>query len=174
MFKRTVLFSGLALLATSAAVQAQDDVTSDISVTVGTVLAINATGNFVFPTAGDGDYTTGYVESTSGPTLEHRSNVPYTITLAAQSGSSLAFTPAPGRSDADPVKGVEDLSILSTISGSPVNVQVGAAGAANDFYERTAAGANLSSALSARMALDYTDTPPGTYETTVVFTMVAN
>lgn len=172
MMKRSVLFSGLALIATSIGAQAQT-VTSDVTVQVGEVLAISATGLFAFPTADDSHYTAGYVESTSGPTLTHRANVPYVITLAAQTGSTLGFTAAAGRSDTDPSKPVSDLSILSTISGTPVDVEVGAAGAANDFYTRAARGGNLASGLVGRLALDYANDPPGTYSTTVVFTMVA-
>ena len=172
MFTRSVLFSGLALLVTSAAAHAQT-ATSAVSVEVAPVLAISTSGAFAFPTADDSHYSTGYVESTSGPTLEHRGNVPYKITLAAQSGSALAFSPASGRSDPDPNKPIGDLTIQSTISGTGVDVAVGAAGSANDFYTRAARGGNLSSTLAARMALDYDNDPPGTYSTTVVFTMIA-
>lgn len=172
MMKRSVLFSGLALVATSIGAQAQT-VNSDVTVQVGEVLAISATGLFAFPTADDSHYTTGYVESSSGPTLTHRANVPYVITLAAQTGSTLGFTAAAGRSDADPNKPIGDLSVQSTISGTPVDVQVGASGSANDFYTRAARGGDLSSGLTARLALDYANDPPGTYNTTVVFTMVA-
>ncbi len=170
MFKRSVLFSGLALLATSAAAHAQNEVTSPISVTVQEVLAISATGSFTFDPADDADYTASYVESTSGPTLSHRGNVPYSITLSAQSGSELVYV----GTETDPNKPISDLSILSDIGGTPVDVDVGPAGTPADFFDRAAAGGDLSSALTARLALDYANTPPGTYSTTVVFTMVAN
>src|SRR5690606_17938721 len=103
MFKRSVLFSGLALVVTSVSAQAQT-ATAAVSIEVAPVLSISSTGNFAFPVAGDAEYQAGSVASTAGPTLSHRANVPYEITIAAQSGSSFAFTAATGRSDADPIK----------------------------------------------------------------------
>jgi hypothetical protein len=172
MFKRSLLFAGVALLATSVAAHAQT-ATAGVSVDVGSILVISTSGSFGFPAADDSHYQGGYIESTSGPTLEHRANVPYKITLAAQSGSTLSFANATGRTDTDPNKPIGDLSVLSTIGGTPVNVAVGAAGSAADFYNRAARGSTQSSALSARLALDYANDPPGTYSSTIVFTMVA-
>ena len=172
MSKRSLLFVGVALLATSTAAHAQS-ANSAVSVEVGSVLVISTSGSFAFPTADDTHYQAGFVASTSGPTLEHRANVPYKITLAAQTGSALSFTAAAGRSDTDPSKPIGDLSIQSTIAGTPVDVAVGAAGSAADFYNRAARGTTQSSTLSAELALSYANDPPGTYGTTVVFTMVA-
>ena len=172
MFKRSVLFSGLALVVTSVSAQAQT-ATAAVSIEVAPVLAINSTGSFNFPVAGDAEYQAGQVVSTAGPTLTHRANVPYEITIAAQSGSNFAFTTAPGRSDADPNKPVSDLTISANFGGAAASAAVGGAGAANPFFDRATRGGDLSSALSASMALSYEDDPPGTYQTTVVFTMVA-
>ena len=172
MFRNILLITTAALCASSAAVQAQS-ATAAVSISIAPVLVISSSGSFSFPVAGDAHYTAGYIESTSGPTLSHRANVPYKITIAAQSGSALGFVNYAGRSDVNPNKPVSDLSILSTISGTPVSSAVGSAGADNDLYTRATRGGNLSSALTARLALDYANDPPGTYSTTVVFTMVA-
>jgi hypothetical protein len=172
MYKRILLIVSVALCATGTAAQAQS-ATAAVTISIAPVLVISSSGAFSFPVAGDAHYTAGYIESTSGPTLTHRANVPYKITVAAQSGSTLGFTNYTGRVDADPNKPVSSLSMLSTIGGTPVNAVVGDAGAGNDLYTRATRGGNLSSALTARLALDYANDPPGTYSTTVVFTMVA-
>lgn len=172
MLMRSLMIAAAAVLMTGAAAQAQT-ATAAVSIQIAPVLVISSSGSFSFPAAGDAEYSAGYVESTSGPTLTHRANVPYTITVAAQSGTTLSFSNYAGRSDANPNKPVSDLSMLSTIGGTPVNAVVGNAGSANDLYTRATRGGNLASVLTARMALDYANDPPGTYSTTVVFTMVA-
>lgn len=172
MFKRTLLITTAALLASSAAAQAQS-ATAAVSISIAPVLVISSSGAFSFPVASDAHYTAGYIESTSGPTLTHRANVPYKITVAAQTGSTLSFTNYTGRSDTDPNKPVSSLTMLSTIGGTAVSAAVGDAGAGNDLYTRATRGGSLSSSLTARLALDYANDPPGTYSTTVVFTMVA-
>ncbi len=172
MFKRSVLFSGLALVITSVAAHAQT-ATAAVTINVAPVLAISSSGSFTFPTADDSHYAAGEVVSTSGPTLEHRGNVPYRITVEAQSGSTFGFSPAAGRSDADPLKPVSELMVEADF-GTPASAAVGGAGSPNDFFTRASRGGNLSDQLTARMALDYADDPPGVYTTTVVFTMIAN
>lgn len=172
MIKRSVLFSGLALVVTSVSAQAQT-ATAAVSIDVAPVLAISSTGNFTFPVAGDDEYQAGHVASTAGPTLTHRGNVPYEITIAAQAGSNFTFSPATGRSDANPNKPVSDLTISANFGGAAASSTVGAAGSANTFFDRASRGGNLSSPLTASMALSYENDPPGTYQTTVVFTMVA-
>jgi hypothetical protein len=172
MLKRSVLFSGLALVLTSVSAQAQT-ATAAVSIQVAPVLAISSSGAFTFPVADDAHYQAGEVVSISGPTLTHRGNVPYRITIEAQSGSEFAFTPAAGRTDADPAKPVSDLTVQATFGGTDADAAVGAAGAANTFFTRAARGGNLSAPLTTRMALSYEDDPPGTYATTILFTMVA-
>lgn len=172
MSKRLLLIALGAMLMTGTAVQAQT-ATAAVSIQIAPVLVISSTGSFTFPVAGDSEYGAGYIESSAGPTLSHRANVPYKITVAAQSGTTLDFTSYAGRTDADPSKPVSDLTILSTIAGNAVSAAVGNAGAGNDLYTRATRGGNQSSQLTARMALDYANDPPGTYETTVVFTIVA-
>ena len=172
MFKRVTAVAGLALLGMTAGAQAQT-ATSAVSVSVAPVLVMNTSGSFTFPAATDAAYTAGSLASSAGPTLTHRANVPYKITIEAQSGSALAFANYAGRTDTDPSKPIGDLSIESTINGTPTSSAVGASGSAADFYTRAARGGTLSSALTARLALDYANDPPGTYSTTVVFTMVA-
>ncbi len=172
MLKRSLLTAAAALIVLSGTAFAQT-ATAAVSIQIAPVLVISSSGNFSFPAATDGAYTAGYIESSAGPTLSHRANVPYKITVAAQAGATLAFTNYAGRSDADPNKPVTDLSILSTIGGTPASAAVAQAGSANDFYTRPTSGGDQSSMLTARMALDYAADPPGTYETTVVFTMVA-
>lgn len=172
MFRHSLMIAAAGVLLAGTAVQAQT-ATAAVSIQIAPVLVISSAGSFSFPAAGDAQYSAGYIESTSGPTLTHRANVPYTITVAAQSGSTLSFANYAGRTDANPNKPVSDLSILSTIGGTAANAVVGNAGSANNLYTRATRGGNLSSAMTARMALDYANDPPGTYSTTVVFTMVA-
>lgn len=173
MFKRSVLFSGLALVLTSVAAQAQT-ATAAVSITVSPVLAISSSGSFTFPTADDAHYTAGEVVSTAGPTLSHRGNVPYDITIEAQSGAAFGFANVAGRSDADPNKPVSDLTIDADFGGTAASAAVGGAGSPNPFFSRAARGGNVSDELTARMALNYDDDPPGVYTTTVVFTIIAN
>ncbi len=172
MFERSVLFSGLALVLTSVSVQAQT-ATAAVSIEVAPVLAISSTGAFTFPVADDAQYQAGEVVSTAGPSLAHRGNVPYEITVAAQSGTAFTFSPATGRTDADPNKPVSDLTVSADFGGAAASATVGAAGSTNTFFTRATRGGNLSSPLTASMALNYDDDPPGTYQTTIVFTMVA-
>lgn len=172
MFKRIVMFSGLALVLTTASAQAQST-TAAVSIQINPVLAISSDGAFTFPVAGDAEYEAGEVVSTAGPSLTHRGNVPYVITVAAQSGSAFSFTPSAGRTDVDPGKPVSDLTITGDFGGTSASAAVGAAGSANNLWTRPARGGNIVSPISASMAIGYDSTPPGTYETTVVFTMVA-
>jgi hypothetical protein len=172
MLIRSTLFAGIALLAASAAVQAQT-ATAAVNVNIPSLLVISSSGSFTFPAADGSHYDTGYIESTSGPTLSHRANVPYRITLEAQSGSMFTFTADPGRSDPDPNKSVTDLSIFADFDGSPTSAVVGANASPNDFYTRAARGPAQQSELTARMNLDWTNDPPGTYSTTILFTMIA-
>ena len=172
MFKRIAATAALALIGISASAQAQTATTA-VSISIAPVLVISTSGSFSFPAANDAAYTAGSLASTSGPTLTHRANVPYKITVSAQSGSTLSFTNYAGRSDTNPNKPIGDLTIESTINGTATSSAVGAAGTPADFYTRAARGGTLSSGLTARLALDYANDPPGTYGTTVVFTMVA-
>ncbi|HEU5208304.1 MAG TPA: hypothetical protein VFU06_02730 [Longimicrobiales bacterium] len=173
MSRRSVLFSGLALVLTSVSAQAQTTATAAVSIQINPVLAISSSGAFTFPVADDSHYDAGEIVSTGGPSLTHRANVPYQITLEAQSGTSFTFAPAAGRSDADPNKPVSDLRIQADFGGAPADEVVGSAGSGTTFFTRATRGGNLTGELTARMALDYDDDPPGTYSTTVVFTMVA-
>lgn len=174
MFKRSVLFSGLALVLTSVAAHAQT-ATAAVSITVAPVLAISSSGSFTFPTADDSHYTAGEVVSTGGPTLSHRGNVPYDITVEAQTGSAFGFTPdASQPMEADPNKPVSDLTIDADFGGTAASAAVGGAGSPNAFFSRAARGGNVSDELTARMALSYDNDPPGVYTTTVVFTIIAN
>lgn len=172
MFKRIVMFSGLALVLTSATVQAQS-ATAAVSIQIAPVLAISSTGAFVFPVVSDAEYQAGMVNSTSGPTLTHRGNVPYVITIAAQSGSTFSFTPSAGRTDDDPLKPVGHLTLTGDFGGTSASAALGAAGSANNLWTRNTRGGNIDSDISASLAINYDNAAAGTYATTVVFTIVA-
>src|SRR5690242_12759184 len=73
-----------------------------VTIPITSVLFLSSSGSFTFPAATDAVYTAGLLSSTAGPTLTHRANVPYLISIGAQSGSTLAFTALAGRTDPDP------------------------------------------------------------------------
>jgi hypothetical protein len=170
--RKTVTAAVLLVLAGASAARAQT-ATVGVSVEIAPVVAIGATGVFSFPAATEAAYDAGYLESTAGPSLAHRGNVPYRVTLQAQAGSTFDFTNYSGRSDANPNKPVGDLRLLSTIGTTAVDVALPEAGSPADFYTRATRGGLQSSTLTARLALDWDNDPPGTYSTTVVFTIVA-
>src|SRR5690606_37946005 len=147
--------------------------TAAVSIQVAPVLAISSSGAFTFPVADDAHYQAGEVVSISGPTLTHRGNVPYRITIEAQSGSEFAFTPAAGRTDADPAKPVSDLTGQPTFGGTDADAAVGAAGAASTRCTLAGRGGSLTARLTARTALSYEDDPPGTYAPPILFSTVA-
>ncbi len=163
---------GLGLVAGNA--RAQSAVTVPVSITIEPVLYLSSTGSFAFPTAGEAHYAAGYLPSSSGPTLTHHGNVPYRITIAAQTGSTIGFTALTGRSDTNPNRLTTDLTLQATTSGAAGGyVPLAAAGSSNTLYTRSAAGSDLQSLVDARLALGWTTNPPGTYTTTVVFTIIA-
>ncbi len=165
---------GLVALAAAAPARAQNAITIPVSITINPVLYLSSTGSFAFPAPGDAHYTAGYVPSSSGPTLTHHGNVPYRITIAAQTGSTLGFAALAGRSDANPNRPTTDLTLQATTGGSGGGyVQLAPAGSSNTLYTRSSAGGDLQSLVDARLALGWTTNPPGTYTTTVVFTIIA-
>jgi hypothetical protein len=162
-----------ALTLAPAAARAQTG-TATVQISIPTLLTLSVSPTtFGFPAVTDAEYTAGYVGSSSGPTLTHRGNVPYRITINAQGGATnMTFTPAVGRSDADPNKPVGDVTLQATTQGVPGSWTT-LTSAPVDFIDRAARGPTQTSTLAARLALSYTNDPPGTYVTTVVFTMVA-
>lgn len=167
------LAATLSLMAAPTAARAQTASVA-VSITVNPVIFISAAGGFSFNAPTDGDYTTGYTSSTAGPTLTHRGNVPYKISIQAQAGSTMTFSNYPGRTDANPAKAVGDLTLRPTTGGTAGSlVALGAAGTPTDFYSRATKGGSLDTSVDARLALSYANDPPGTYGTTVVFTIVA-
>lgn len=167
------LAAALSLMAAPTAARAQT-ASIGVSIAVNPVLFLSAAGSFTFNTPTDGDYTAGFVSSSAGPTLTHRGNVPYKITIQAQTGSTMSFAPYTGRSDADPLKPVGALSLRPTTGGPPgTPVALGAAGFPADFYTRASKGGTLNTTVDAQLVLSYANDPPGTYSTTVVFTIVA-
>jgi hypothetical protein len=166
---RAMVFT-LAALLTPAGLAAQQAV--PVSITVGPVLYLNASGSFSFATATDDHYTAGLLPALSGPTLTHRANVPYQITIQAQTGSTLAFSPAGGRTDTDPAKPTSDLELRLGGAGSFLALPA-AGGTAATLYTRAVRGGTITSTIGAQLKLSYDADPPGTYSTTVVFTIVA-
>jgi hypothetical protein len=166
----TVMLLTAAILLTPAGLAAQQAV--PVSITVGPVLYLNASGSFSFAAANDDHYTAGLLPATSGPTLTHRANVPYQVTIQAQTGSTLTFLPAAGRTDADPAKPTSDLELRLGAAGSFLPLPA-AGGTAATLYTRAARGTTINSSIEAQLKLSYDADPPGTYSTTVVFTIVA-
>jgi hypothetical protein len=167
----------LALMLATAGRGAAQTATVGVNVSVPTVLFISRTGDFQFGTVNDAAYMAGSVMTTAGPTLTHRGNVGYQITMKAYTGSgnNLGFTPLGGRSDADPGKPMTDLQLRQTTSGTAggwMSVP-GESAMAATFYTRATRGTTLTSTVDARLLLSYAADPPGTYSTTVVFTIVA-
>lgn len=163
-----------ALMLASQATLAQT-VSTPVNITIPTILQITTNGSSIgFPNATDADYVAGYASSSSGPTLTHRGNVPYGITIQALSGSTLQFVPDGAHPAVDPLKPVGDLRLRATTGGAATAyVQVGAAASPVMLYSRGSRGGSLDSVIDARLALDYSKDPPGSYSTTVVFTIVA-
>src|SRR5690606_36138965 len=153
MFKRIVILSGLALVLTTASAQAQS-ATAAVSTQINPVLAISSAGAFTFPVAGDTEYEAGEVVSTAGPSLTHRGNVPYVITVAARSSTAFSFRPAAGRTDEDPAKPVSVLTIRGDFGGTSASAALGVAGDANNLWTRPDRGGNIVSPISASMAID--------------------
>ncbi len=171
---KTLLAALVALGLAAGDCRAQNTATVPVSITIEAVLSLSSTGAFVFPVAGEAEYQAGFVGSTSGPTLTHHGNIPYRITIAAQTGSTLGFSPMTGRSDANPNRPTTDLSLQATTSGSGGGyVQLPGAGSSNTLYTRNSAGPDLQSLVDGRLALGWSRNPPGTYTTTVVFTIIA-
>ena len=163
----------VALLAAPAGVRAQS-ATVGVSISVNPVLFLSAGGPFTFNAPTDGDYTTGYASSAAGPTLTHRGNVPYKITIQAQTGATMTFANYGTRTDANPNKPVTDLKLQGNTGGALTGyVALGAQGAPADLYSRSSKGGTLNTTVDGQLALSYTNDPPGTYGTTIVFTIVA-
>jgi hypothetical protein len=167
----------LALMLAAAGSGAAQTATVGVSVSVPTVLFISRTGDFQFGTVNDAAYTAGSVMTTTGLTLTHRGNVGYQVTIRAHTGSgnNLGFVPLGGRSDPNPGKPLTDLQLRQTTSGTAgewMSVPGESALAAN-FYTRATRGTTVTSTVDARLILSYAADPPGTYSTTVVFTIVA-
>ncbi len=173
---RLVPFWGamLAIACASVTTEAQTTATVAVSIPVASVLFLSSSGSFTFPAATDTHYTNGLLPSSTGPTLTHRANVPYQITIQAQgAGAALGFANAVGRTDANPNKPTTDLQLRPT-TGASVGTMTGLGGAsAAPFYTRAAKGGTLTTAVDAQLIVSYAIDPPGTYSTTVVFTIVA-
>ena len=167
----TAVAAALTLAPTATRAQT---VNTPVSITVPTILQISGNGLSIgFAQATDADYQAGYASSTSGPTLQHRGNVPYKITIQAQSGGVMAFVPDAGSTD--PSKPVGDLMLRATTGAELTSyMPVGAAGTALPLYTRSGSGkgGTLFTQIDAQLLLDYSKDPPGTYSTTVVFTIV--
>jgi hypothetical protein len=170
---RKAVIAVAALVVTGASAAGAQTAAVAVEVTVPTILVLSSTGGFTFPSVTESAYDAQQLESTSGPTLSHRANVPYRITINAQSGGTFGFVAAAGRSDADPNKPVGDLRLLAEFGGAAVNAQLGAQGSPTDWYTRATRGPLESGEVTARLALDWELDAPGTYSTVVVFTMVA-
>ncbi len=168
------LMAGLSPMLAPTALRAQSlPVPVAVSITVAPVVFISSSGSFTFNTVADADYMAGYMTSTSGPTLSHRANVPYKITMQP-SAATLVFSPYGARSDVDPGKSSNDLSIRGTTGGvAGAFVQFGPGGTQADFLTRPTRGAPQTTTLDARLALSYANDPPGTYKTTITFTIIA-
>src|SRR5512142_2458647 len=90
----TAVVAALTLAPTAASPQT---VNTPVNLTIPTILYINGDGTSLnFPAPTDANYTAGYVASSSGPTLTHRGNVPYGISIQAQSGTYMDWVTDPG------------------------------------------------------------------------------
>jgi hypothetical protein len=170
-------FAALLVLtgAASREVEAQTTTTVAVSIPIASVLFLSSSGSFTFPAATDAHYTAGLIGTSTGPTLTHRANVPYQITINAQAaGSALGFANAVGRTDANPNKPLSDLQLRGTTSGTPGSMTgLGTTVSPTVMYSRATKGGTLTTAVDAQLTLSYATDPPGTYSTTVVFTIVA-
>ena len=173
-----VAVAAVALMLAPAAARAQGPAPATVAVTINipAVLYLGCTApcSFTFPDADDAAYQAGLLASSSGPTLTHRGNVPYRITIGAQTGTTLGFANLTGRTDPDPNRPTTDLTLRATTGASVGGyTQLAPAGSSNTLYTRSSAGGNQQSTIDARLALGYATNPPGQYTTIVVFTIVA-
>lgn len=168
--------AGALLLAAAgpAAAQGPQPATAQVTINIPAVLYLGcpAPCSFSFPDADDAAYQATYLASASGPTLIHRGNVPYRITINAQT-TELQFTNLTGRTDPDPHRPTTDLTLRATTGAPGSYVQLAPNGSSNTLYTRSTRGGNQTSVVDARLALDYATNPPGQYQAVVVFTIVA-
>jgi spore coat protein U-like protein len=156
--RRIVLFA-VALVALSAAgAAAQTTATAGLSATLPEVLAISSSGSFDFGTVSQADYDNLFAATTSGPSLTHRGNVAYYITAEAAAATL---------SGGSNVKPASDVAIYGGSAGT-----VSLNGTTPVTIHSAAAGSPAAMPVGARLALSYANDPPGTYSTTITFTIL--
>jgi hypothetical protein len=128
-------------------------------------------GTFDFGNLGLAAYNAGTAATTGAVTLTHHGNVPYTVTVNAEA-DALGFVPSNG--DADPTKPVSDVTIHQTTGGAPADVDLAGPGSPATLYQRLNRGGDLTTSMTADMALSYANDPPGAYTSTIYFTIAAD
>ncbi len=168
----TALFA-LSLSAAASAVSAQTTGTAAMSATIPSILYINVTGSYAFPTdaaSWEAGFTAGTVAASGNATISHRANVPYKISIEA-SGATLGLTGA-APADAGYAKATTDFQIRP-VAGTGSYIGLGAQGAGAQLLTR-ARGATVTTTTEAQLNVNIANDVPGTYSTTVTFTIASN
>ncbi len=168
-----MLTAALSLMGAPTAARGQTQQVISIQVTIPQVLFMDcpAPCTFTWPTATDASYTAGFLSSSAGPSLNHRGNLPYVLTMQA-SQANLNYAPLAGRSDPNPNRPVSDLKLRATTGGIGGSQQT-LSTTPVQLYSRATQGPTQTSVLDAQLALSYADNPAGTYSINVTFTIAA-
>lgn len=142
-----------------------------VSMTVPVVLTLGVSGSVTLANADDAAFTAGYQQSSTDLTVTHKGNVRHRVQIAGPSGlTNLGFAALAGRTEADPGKPLSDVRLSRDNFTTTVNLGTSAAPAT--LIEQASATSSGSSTVKTRMMLGNYATIPGTYSTTVTFTIV--
>jgi hypothetical protein len=169
MKKRYAYLAAAAALAMGASPAAAQ---TSVSMTVPQVLTLSVTGSVTLADANDAAFTAGYQQSSTDLSVSHKGNVRHRVQVAGPAGlTNLGFAALAGRTESDPGKPLSDVR-LSTDGFSAVTVNLGTSASPATLIEQSSATGTGSATVKTRMMLGNYATIPGTYSTTMTFTIV--
>jgi hypothetical protein len=173
MKRITTALMVVGLTVVAGAASAQTTGTAAMSATIPSILYISVTGAYAFPTDAptwEAGFEAGMIAASGNASISHRANVPYKVTIEA-SGAALALTGA-ATADAAYAKATTDF-LIRPVAGSGTYVGLGAQGAAAELLTRSR-GALVTTTTEAKLNVNIANDVPGTYSTTVTFTIASN
>ncbi|MDP9349435.1 MAG: hypothetical protein M3P24_09905 [Gemmatimonadota bacterium] len=157
--------AALAMGASPAAAQ------TSVSMTVPQVLTLAVTGSVTLANANDAAFTAGFQQSSTDLSISHKGNVRHRVQVAGPAGlTNLGFAALSGRSETDPGKPLSDVRLSTDNFTTPVNLGTSASPAT--LIEQSSATGSGSATVKTRLMLGNYATIPGTYSTTMTFTIV--
>lgn len=173
-----------ALAAIAVRADAQQTVNMSASITIPTVLYLNATsggGAIAFASPTESDFNTGYIQSSTTTQLAAAANVRHSITIWTDAASMTGSNGTGGASD--PVNAAKPTSDLTWSTGGAyagVVASSGAAGAPNasaaKIVTQRARGDYRAATTNVtyRMSLSYATDTPGKYDLAFYYTIIAD